>query len=243
MSIYLILTFPKTRIADQGAGVWICSSRSSQYGELVSTTPLNNVFLSLWSMNPIILLCTSGHSRMAKRGWFRLQRHLIVVQSPYNIKPKINIRSSIVWKNNSFVVIYVIRSRSYLPFECTWVFPRLLYGLRVAHRFCFLCCVVCFSVLFVFVVFLVCPMFPVSLDCLCRVSCVPNVAGVSGLSLSCFLCAQCCQCLWIVFVVFLVCPMLPVSLDCPFLFPLVFFNDSIRWICKNKWFMSFVFLI
>ena len=192
MLIHLILTFPITRIADQDAGVWICSSRGSQYGELVSTTPPNNVFLSLWSMNPIILLCTSGHSRIAKRGWFRLQRHLTLVQSPYNIKPKINIRSSIVWKK-IHLLLYVIRSRSCLPFECTWVLPRLFYGLRVAHVFCFLCCVVCCSVLFVFIVFLVCPM-------------------------------------------------LPVSLDCPFLFRLVFSNDSIRWIYKNKWFMSFFFI-
>jgi hypothetical protein len=43
----------------------------------------------------------------------------------------------------------------------------------------------------------VCPMLPVSLDCLHPVGCVPNVASVSGLSSSCGLCAQCCQCLWI----------------------------------------------
>ena len=70
------------------------------------------------------------------------------------------------------------------------------------------------SVLFVFVLCLVCPMLPVSLDCLRPVSCVPNVASVSGLSSSCVLCAQYCQCLWIVFVLCPVCPMLPVSLDC-----------------------------
>ena len=80
-----------------------------------------------------------------------------------------------------------------------------------------------------------------SLTCICSVSCVPNVASVSGLSildcplvisnvyLFCVLCTQCCQCLWIVhswlpfgylkrvFVLCLVYPMLPVSLDCPFL--------------------------
>jgi hypothetical protein len=98
-------------------------------------------------------------------------------------------------------------------------------------------------VLFVFLLCLVCPMLPVSLDCLyliapcfvCLrpVSCVPNVASVSGLSIldcplfclssSCVLCVQCCQCLWIVytwlplvllvFVLSLVYQMLPVSLD------------------------------
>ena len=118
------------------------------------------------------------------------------------------------------------------------------------------------SGLFDFVLCLVCPMLPVFLDCLtsscvlcaqcCQcfwivwlrpVSCVPNVASVSGLfdfvlclvctmspvfldcpvscvpnvasvsGLSCVLCVQCCQCFWIILC--LVCPMLPVFLDCP----------------------------
>jgi hypothetical protein len=63
--------------------------------------------------------------------------------------------------------------------------------------------------------FLVCPMLPVSLDCLRHVSCLSNVTSVSGLSSSWVLFVQCYQCLWIVFVLGLVCPMLPVSLDCP----------------------------
>jgi uncharacterized membrane protein len=49
-----------------------------------------------------------------------------------------------------------------------------------------------------FFLYLVYPMLPVSLDCLLLVSCVPNVASVSGLSSSCVLCTQYCQCLWIV---------------------------------------------
>jgi hypothetical protein len=94
------------------------------------------------------------------------------------------------------------------------------------------------------------PMLPVSLGCpfsivslvffnLCPVTCVPNDASISGLSildcpfgllypLSCVLCTQCWQCLWIVhswlslwfslpFVLCLVYLMLPVSLGCPFL--------------------------
>jgi hypothetical protein len=102
-------------------------------------------------------------------------------------------------------------------------------------------------VLFVFVLCLVYPMLPVSLDrlyliapcfvCIRPVSCVPNVASVSRssildcpmfcLSSSCVLCTQCCQCLYIVytwlplvlfvFVLSLVYPMLPVSLDRLFL--------------------------
>ena len=53
----------------------------------------------------------------------------------------------------------------------------------VLFIFIFFCVVLCFCVLSVFVLCLVCPMLPVSLDCL---------------SSSCVLCAQCCQCLWIV---------------------------------------------
>ena len=75
---------------------------------------------------------------------------------------------------------------------------------------------------YLFVLCLVYPMLPVSLDCpfslphrysltcLCPVSCVPYVASYSGLSffiipslfsniyLSCVLCTLCCQLLWIV---------------------------------------------
>jgi hypothetical protein len=74
------------------------------------------------------------------------------------------------------------------------------------------------SPLFIFILYLVCPMLTVSLDCL---------------SSSCIVCAQCCQCLSIVYLhpvscvpnvdsvsplfifnLYLVCPMLTVSLDC-----------------------------
>jgi hypothetical protein len=51
--------------------------------------------------------------------------------------------------------------------------------------------------LIVFVLCLVYPMLPVSLDCLRPVSCLPNVACVSGLSSSCVLFTQCCLCLWV----------------------------------------------
>ena len=71
-------------------------------------------------------------------------------------------------------------------------------GVCVAHRFRFLCCVVhCFCVLLVFVLCLVYSTLPVSLDCVRPVSCVLNIAIVSGLSSSCVLCTQHCQCLWI----------------------------------------------
>jgi hypothetical protein len=78
--------------------------------------------------------------------------------------------------------------------------------------FSFLCCGI--LVVFVFVLCLVYPKLPVSLDCLRPVSCVPNVTSVSGLSSTCVLCTQYYQCLWIVLVLCLVYPMLSVCLDC-----------------------------
>jgi hypothetical protein len=76
---------------------------------------------------------------------------------------------------------------------------------RVAHLFSFLRCVfVCLSsscvlysqcrqcIWFVFVLCLVFPMLIVYLVCLRHVSCIPNVASVSGLSSSCVLYSQCC---------------------------------------------------
>jgi hypothetical protein len=56
----------------------------------------------------------------------------------------------------------------------------------------------------VFVLFLACPMLPVSLDCLRPGSCLSNVTSFSGLSSSWVLFVQCYQCLWIVFVLGLV---------------------------------------
>ena len=69
--------------------------------------------------------------------------------------------------------------------------PPIFDGVRVAHLSLVFCVV--FFVLFVFLLCLVCPMLPVSLDCLfliapcfvCLhpVSCVTNVASFSGLSI------------------------------------------------------------
>jgi hypothetical protein len=117
---------------------------------------------------------------------------------------------------NITVLIYItgchIRDMNCIPFTGTWGHPGL-GDVRIVHPFSFLCCVVLLC-LFVFVLCLVYPMLPVSLNCLRPVSCVPNAASVSRLSSSCVLCTQCWQCLWIVFVLCLVYPMLPVSLDC-----------------------------
>jgi len=72
--------------------------------------------------------------------------------------------------------------------------PPDVGGVRVAHLYSFLC-----FVLFVFILCLVYPMLPVSLDCpfLIAPSVFSNVY-LFCLSSSCVLCTQCCQCLWIV---------------------------------------------
>jgi hypothetical protein len=57
------------------------------------------------------------------------------------------------------------------------------------------CVVLCFCVLFVFTLCLVCPMLPASLDQFSVLCCV----FVFCLSSPCVLCAQCCQRLWICF--------------------------------------------
>jgi hypothetical protein len=120
---------------------------------------------------------------------------------------------------------WLLAFRGCLSSTLSLVGSAMLIFLVFYVAFCLLClsssCVLCTQCRqFLWIVFVVClvyPMSPVSLDCLRRVSCVPNVASFSGLSSSCVLCTQCRQFLWIVFVVCLVYPMLPVSLDCPFL--------------------------
>jgi hypothetical protein len=57
-----------------------------------------------------------------------------------------------------------------------------------------LCVALCFFVLFVFVLYLVCPMLPVSLHCPFLIA--PSV--FSNVYLSYVLCTQCWQCFWIV---------------------------------------------
>ena len=170
------------------------------------------------------------------------------------------------------------------------VYPMLTASLDCLSSFCILCtqCWRCLSIIylhpvscvpnvdilsrvFIFILYLVCPMLTLSLDCLSSscilctqcwqclsivylhpVSCVPNVDNVSRLfifilylvcpmltlsldclSSSCILCAQCWHCLSIVylhpvscvpnvdsvsrlfiFILYLVCPMLTLSLDC-----------------------------
>jgi hypothetical protein len=95
--------------------------------------------------------------------------------------------------------------RNCLLFAGTWVHPDVWLG----------------SVLLIFLVFCNVLCLPFSYDlraqccqclwiapsvfCLCPMTCVPNVANVSGLPL-----------LYSVFALWLVCPMLSMSLDCPF---------------------------
>ena len=86
---------------------------------------------------------------------------------------------------------WLVRCRNCLPLTSTWVNTRVLVGpvLLTYLVFCgvFLFCLLVFVaivvVLFVFVLCLVCPMLPLFLDCLRPVSCVPNVAIVSRLSI------------------------------------------------------------
>jgi hypothetical protein len=115
-----------------------------------------------------------------------------------------------------------------------FIAPSVFSNIYLSCVFCTLCCQFLWIVLFhypfgilqhLFVLCLVYPMLPVSLDCtfsllplrysltcICPVSCVTYVASFSGLSffiapsvfsniyLSCVLCTLCCQLLWIVIV-------------------------------------------
>jgi hypothetical protein len=55
-----------------------------------------------------------------------------------------------------------IRTRNCLPFASTWLYPRFVCRVHVAYHLIF--CAVFFFLL-VFVLFLVCPMLPMSVDC------------------------------------------------------------------------------
>jgi phosphatidylglycerophosphate synthase len=96
-----------------------------------------------------------------------------------------------------------------------------------------------FSGLFVFILCLVYPMLPVSLDCLSTpyvlctqcyqflwigclhlMSCLPNVASFSGLSSPYNLCTHCCQFLWIVCLRLMSCVPNVASFSGLFVFPL-----------------------
>ena len=69
--------------------------------------------------------------------------------------------------DNTFIWLYIWvtwRSRHCFPFASTWVHLLFFCDVCVADLFVF-SVVLCFLVLFVFVLCLVCPMLPVSLDC------------------------------------------------------------------------------
>jgi hypothetical protein len=63
----------------------------------------------------------------------------------------------------------LIRGRNCLPFASTWVHPRFLEGSVLLIYLAF-CVVLCFCVLFVFVLCLLCPMLSMSLDCPCLIT-------------------------------------------------------------------------
>jgi hypothetical protein len=93
---------------------------------------------------------------------------------------------------------------SYLRYMCLFAYSGVQHILCCVFVFFVLCTLCC---RFLWILRLVYPMLPVSLD---SSSCVPYVAGFSGFFV---LCTLCCWFLWILRLVY---PMLPVSLDCPF---------------------------
>ena len=167
-------------------------------------------------MLTVSLHCFSSSCILYTQCWRCLS---IVYLHPVSCVPNVNIVSR--------VFIFIL----YL------VYPILTVSLDCLSSSCILCtqCWQCLSIvylhpvscvpnvdivsrLFIFILYLVCPMLTVSLDCL---------------SSSCILCTQCWQCLSIVylhplscvpnvnivcrvfiFILYLVCPMLTVSLDC-----------------------------
>ena len=167
-------------------------------------------------MLTVSLHCFSSSCILYTQCWRCLS---IVYLHPVSCVPNVNIVSR--------VFIFIL----YL------VYPMLTVSLDCLSSSCILCtqCWQCLSIvylhpvscvpnvdivsrLFIFILYLVCPMLTVSLDCL---------------SSSCILCTQCWQCLSIVylhhlscvpnvnivcrvfiFILYLVCPMLTVSLDC-----------------------------
>jgi hypothetical protein len=62
-----------------------------------------------------------------------------------------------------------LKGRECIPFATTSVHPRFFGGVSVAHLFSCLCCD--FACLLVFILCLVCPMLPVSLDGLSILDC------------------------------------------------------------------------
>ena len=118
---------------------------------------------------------------------------------------------------------------------------------RVTYLFNIMCCVLCFGVVFVFVQCLVYPMLP-GFVCLRSVSCVPNVASFSGLSILTALRFspkrvfkagkyQYSLINLLIFVFFLVCSILLVSLDCSLLIApsisLTFIDDILTLISND----------
>ena len=67
---------------------------------------------------------------------------------------------------NLIEINLICLSVCYIPTTSWYLDPlQKLDGVRVVHRFSFLCCCCFFVFCFVFVLCVVCPVFPVSLDC------------------------------------------------------------------------------
>ena len=108
----------------------------------------------------------------------------------------------------------------------------------VTHCFSVMCCVkFCFLYLFAFVLCLVCPILPMSLDCsfLIAPSVFSNVY-LFCLSSSCVLCAQYCQCLWNVH------SWLPLQFSLKFIEFILICENILFYVIKDIWVKFIVFI-
>jgi hypothetical protein len=154
-----------------------------------------------------------------------------------------------LWIVHSWLSLCLVYTMLPLSLDCSFLIApvscvpnvAIISGLFILDCPCVLCTQCCHYLWIVhswLPLCLVYPMLPSSLDCsflISPVSCVPNVAIISGLFIldcPCVLCTQCCHYLWIVhswLSLCLVYPMLPSSLDCSFLItPLVFSNVNFQ---------------
>ena len=176
--------------------------------------------LSLDCLSSSCILCTQcWHNRETLSTLGTQDTGSIVYLHPVSCVPNVDIVSRVF-----IFILYLVCPMLTLSLDClfsscilcTQCWQRL--SIVCLHPVSFVPNVDSVSRLFIFILYLVCPMLTLSLDCL---------------SSSCILCAQCWQCLSIVYlhpvscvpnvdivsqvfiyILYLVCPMLTVSLDC-----------------------------
>ena len=236
--------------------------------------------LSLDCLSSSCILCTQcWHNRETLSTLGTQDTGSIVYLHPVSCVPNVDIVSRVF-----IFILYLVCPLLTLSLDC--LFSSCILCTQCWQRLSIVCLhpVSCVpnvdsvSRLFIFILYLVCPMLTLSLDCLSSscilctqcwqclsivylhpVSCVPNVDIVSRvfiyilylvcpmltvsldcLSSSCILCTQCWQCLSIViFILYLVCLMLTVSLEC---------LSSSCFLCPNvdivsRWFVFILYLV